>query len=347
MQKYLIADFDSENELTDFYSDEANVRFAREPVLAIMPDGSLVCTFLTGGKTEPHNGNVIVIKKSRDGGKSWSDSEIVLKHNHYGLWSTEIFTDCENPYMVVSMYNANFPFKAIQTFISYTYDNGDSWQTPVCAEPARFNTSIRKGIRLSNRDILFPLYYTMPYECFNWDKSNFYGKGWWDGCYHECSVAISTDNGFNFERYGRINKDKKGLWEPACVEVEEGHIIMFIREDKTGFMGRCDSFDYGRTWGEYALTDIPNPGSKVAVEKINGKVIMVSNFAPEKRDHLQLWLSDDNCKTFVKKLSLDDDDAFLCYPHTAVDYENKLLYVAYENYHQHYLNVYSFEELGL
>lgn len=347
MENYLLADFDADVGLGDFYEDEKNNIFAREPVLAIMPDGSLICSFLTGGKTEPHNGNVIVIKKSQDGGKTWSDAKILFKHNHYGLWCTEIFTDFKVPFMVVSMYNANFPFKAIQTFVSYTHDNGDTWTTPTCVDPTMFNTSIRKGIRLSNNDLLFPLYYTMPYECFNWDISNFYGDGWWDGCYHECSVSITSDEGKTFKRFGRIRKDKKGLWEPACVELEDGHIAMFIRENKIGRLGRCDSYDYGRTWGEYQITDIPNPGSKISVEKINGYVLLISNFDEKERNHLQIWISEDNCKTWCKKISLNDDSKFLCYPHTAIDYKNELLYVVYENYRQHYLNVYTFSELGI
>ena len=33
-------------------------QFAREPILRPMADGSLICLFLTGGPTEPHNENV-------------------------------------------------------------------------------------------------------------------------------------------------------------------------------------------------------------------------------------------------------------------------------------------------
>jgi hypothetical protein len=35
------------------------------------------------------------------------------------------------------------------------------------------------------------------------------------------------------------------------------------------------------------------------------------------------------------------------YPHAYVDYDQKMLYVAYENKVDHYLKKYTFEELGL
>ena len=38
--------------------------FGREPVLAKMPDGSLICTALTGGPREPDNDNVVTVVRA-------------------------------------------------------------------------------------------------------------------------------------------------------------------------------------------------------------------------------------------------------------------------------------------
>ena len=62
MEKYLIADFN------DMEGIEKN--YGREPVISVMPNGSLVCVMITGGPTEPHNDNVVVICRSYDGGKT-------------------------------------------------------------------------------------------------------------------------------------------------------------------------------------------------------------------------------------------------------------------------------------
>lgn len=45
--------------------------FGREPVLAKMPDGSLICTALTGGPREPDNDNAVTVVRSTDGGRTW------------------------------------------------------------------------------------------------------------------------------------------------------------------------------------------------------------------------------------------------------------------------------------
>ena len=47
--------------------------YAREPVLARMGDGSLICTFLSGGHTEPENQNITLVTRSYDDGLTWSD----------------------------------------------------------------------------------------------------------------------------------------------------------------------------------------------------------------------------------------------------------------------------------
>ena len=83
MKKYAIASFET---------------YAREPILRRMKDGSLVCTFLTGGPYEPHNDNVIAISRSEDDGVTWSKPETLFSHDNRGCWCTEIFTDCETPF---------------------------------------------------------------------------------------------------------------------------------------------------------------------------------------------------------------------------------------------------------
>ena len=62
--------------------------------------------FLTGGKLEPHNDNVIAISRSENDGKTWSEPETLFSHESRGCWCTEIFTECENPFAVVHTYNA-------------------------------------------------------------------------------------------------------------------------------------------------------------------------------------------------------------------------------------------------
>ncbi len=346
MERYLIRDFSTgTDEVINVNGRTFAKDYGREPVLAKMPDGSLFCMFLTGGPTEPHNDNIAVSSRSTDGGKTWTDCGTVFANKNRGSWCTEIFTGGETPFAVVSMYNALCPFKELQTFISYTHDNGKSWTTPTHAHPLINTVSLRKGIQMSNGEWLFPVYWTVARDCFTWDESDYYKDEWWNGTAHESGVAISSDNGKTFARYGRFSADYS-VWEPTAIELENGHILMFCRDEH--FLGKTESFDYGRTWTDYEISNIPNPSSKMDLVKANGKIILINNFNENERKNLEIAISDDHAKSWREtRIPVDNGDELFVYPHAVADDEKQILYVAYENYKQHYLNIYTYEELGI
>lgn len=351
MEKYLILDvendFGGDAFAKEFYGREENNPYAREPGLALMPDGSLICVAITGGPTEPHNKNVVIMKKSRDGGKTWNDARILFKHSMFGVMSTEIFTGFERPMIVVSTYNADCPAKHVQTFVSYTDDCGDTWTEPVSINPMMTGATVRRGFRMSNGEVLFPFYYTVTDNRWDWNKEEYYNETWWNGVRHEVSVAVTADNGKSYERHGRIFMKDVSLWEPNCAELEQGHVVMFIRCEGTGRLGRADSYDFGKTWSEPILTDMPNAGSEVTAFTIGNKLFVIANWCSTKRTHLEMRISTDGGKTFDSCIPLDDNDKRFCYTRAIVDESAKKLYVAYENYKQHYLKIFSFEELGI
>ena len=333
MNKYEICDFSSS--------------YAREPVLALMPDKSLICALTTGGPTEPHNDNYTMICRSVDFGETWSEPQLLFDNEKRGVWITEIFTDCKVPMMVVHTYNAEVNYKELQTFVSYTYDNGKTWTDPVSMAPHSAGFSIRKGFKLSNGDIFFPVYFTRIDSNFSVYK-NWKDKGFWEGSYHSCAALISTDEGLSYTPYGCFEKN---LWEPNAVELEDGHVLMIMRDSNKPFINIAESFDYGRTWEHKGNTSMPNADSKIDVTKVNGKIIMTSNVKESllfnERTNLVIHISNDNCKTWRAPINVADVEDHVFYPHSAVDYENKKFYLAYENARQFYINVYTFEELGI
>ena len=131
MEKYTIINFAGrENEdsgLTEFYKNEDNKEWGREPVIAKMANGTLICVLIAGGPIEPHNQNVVLYKKSYDDGATWTPAKVLFSHSHRGLWGTEIFMELDRPMMVISMYDGSCPFKLLQTFISWSDDNGETW----------------------------------------------------------------------------------------------------------------------------------------------------------------------------------------------------------------------------
>ena len=321
--------------------------YAREPVLRRMKDGSLVIMTLTGGPKEPDNENVVKMTRSTDDGKTWSDLEIKFAHSERACWCTEIFTECEKPFAFVQTYYAPCSYREIQAYISYCSDDGKTWSEPVSIPSPVQSCSVRQGFVMSNGEIIFPMYWQESKEGFDWTEKD--KKMNW---LFTSGVLISSDGGKTFFPYGRFAHPTAHLWEPNTVEVEDGHLITYLRYSGAddGYLYITESFDYGRTWSEVVKSDIPNADTKVSVTKINDTIVMANNFTTvtgwENRKCLCLAVSKDG-KNFEKIVELDKQDERWLYPHLYVDYAQKVLHVAYENGQTHNLKKFSFEELGL
>lgn len=327
MEKYLIATLEP---------------YGREPILRRMRDGSLICTFLTGGAFEPSNENVIKIARSEDDGATWSEPQTVFSHHKRGCWCTEVFTDCDHPFIVVQTYNAPSHYRELQTFRAFPDDSGKKWSEPVSFRGNINGCSLRQGIRLSNSHILIPLYWQEVMSAFDWeDKENGWNLKDWR---FVSGVGISQDGGQSFQRYGDIRADVS-LWEPNAVEVEPGHVIMYLRGG-TPEMFISESFDYGKTWTEPVRSGIPNPDTKITLIKVRDHVLLINNFRREGRTNLCIYKSTDG-KHFEKVLNVDNENERFFYPHGFADDEKQLLYLAYENGKTHWLKKYTYQELGV
>jgi len=317
---------------------DLNYSYAREPVIRRMPDGSLFCTFLTGGPKEPHNDNIVAAVRSFDDGETWTEIYELFRHSARGVWCTELFTEGEYPCLFVHTYNAETSYLEIQSFRSYTADAGNTWSEPKSLPGGCSNVSVRQGIVLSNGDWLFPVYWQVVEKGWNW-----LGNRKWP---RNCGVLVSSDKGEHFRICGDLRAGNLAaptrLWENNCIEAEPGHVIMLARASKTGLLWRSDSYDFGRTWTPIAPSDIPNPDTKISLAKIGGNIILAHNphfnleggFA--NRVGLALWVSDDGMKTWKTKLPLVAPDMPMFYPHMFGDDEKQTLYLACENKLQSY-----------
>lgn len=337
MEKYLIHDFAPS--------------FAREPVIRLLKSGKLICSFLSGGTTEPQNANVVLTSVSGDGGKTWTDPKVVVSHSQRGCWATEIFTETEKPFIAVHTYNTNDyrveHYRELQTFRQFIDDDGNVIGEPVSFTSGLNGVSLRQGVVMSNGEWIFPLYWQEVLYDFDWKYDTSDKHAGQNRYPFRCGVAVSGDNGFTFQRYGYLY-EKNGLWEPNLIELENGHIMMLMRPDDGCYLYRADSYDYGRTWTKAAVTDILNPHTKPTLFKIDDTVFLINNFSDsvglKNRNRLQIRSTTDG-KTWKYVLNVTGDEENFFYPHAAVDYANRVVYVAYENAKQHYLAKIGFDEL--
>ena len=342
--KYKNADFAYEP-LKMFECSEEFTR-GREPTLRRMPDGSLCSTLCTGkGVTDDRlNGNAIGIIRSEDDGATWSEPKILFNHPKRANWASDIFVGGEKPLLFFHAHNEETIFQELRTFVSSSDDSGRTWNEPASIHGVPHNLVPRQGKVLSDGSWLFPAYWSEQrggWEAF-WPSGGKPMPGMYKWFY-TCGALKSFDKGSTFSLHGcvfRDNDDPGNAWEPEVTELENGHLLMFIRSDN-GILWKSESLDYGYTWTPMEPTDIPNPDTKVVVYKIAECYVMINNTIPDQtkkkqRTRLEMLLSYDNCRTWAKKKVIADVNAAeqegnipaACYPHGFADDSRKTFYLA-------------------
>lgn len=115
-----------------------------------------------------------------------------------------------------------------------------------------------------------------------------------------------------------------GVIQPAIWESTSGNIHALMRSS-SGYLWRSDSGDYGRTWTEAYLTDIPNNNSGIDLIKLSSGLLSLvfnpigKNWGP--RTPLTLATSDNNGVTWYNKIDLESGYGEFSYPSITESHE--------------------------
>lgn len=104
-----------------------------------------------------------------------------------------------------------------------------------------------------------------------------------------------------------------GPIQPAVVERDDHSLVAWFRDsgDGKGRIQISESKDSGVTWSPAIDTDLPNPGTSMAVIRLSKKTApegnpvfaMIYNHSEDQRNHMRLALSMDQGKTWSTKFS--------------------------------------------
>ncbi len=304
-------------------------RLACGAIVAQAPNGDLLSCWLSGSNKEPSTDNNVLMARSKDGGKTWGEPQIIVPAGEMAGALTALYTTKQGALVALG---AHWPsdkgYTVWHWFRMESHDSGYTWSEPEPFVLHGTHASVCQGpVRLKNGDDLFPgcLFdkrekpLVAPVKTLAQAKSerealampsgDEKSGGKFSKHLHGCCVFIDRDgDGRGFEEFGSINNRPLGLLEPTCIELKDGRIVMLMRAEWSGFLWRAESHDNGRTWSDAWQTDIPNPTSLTHLLRLpDGRIALIHNATGgvvgerAKRDPLSIWISDDEMESWSIK----------------------------------------------
>lgn len=249
------------------------------PVLATASDGSAVAV-LRGGAGHLGQAGRIDIVRSRDGGLTWTQPQIVANSE----------TDDRNPALGVSAqgtlllsYHRTFAYDAAGNYVprpdpdadwpceilvTRSHDAGLTWETPyLLSDPLlRRGSPFGKIVTWRDGTALMPIYYR-PIEALGARPDRLLPR---DSCSY---LVRSRDDGLTWAEPSLIAVN---AGEPAVMALPDGDLLAVVRREQMGkTLWSTLSHDGGFTWAEpvQVTGDMQHPADLLVLK--NGDVLMV------------------------------------------------------------------------
>ncbi len=330
------------------------------------PDGSLFMSWTTGGDVEPSDENYVCCSKSFDFGRTWTENKVLFMHPRKGMFCPETTLIGGKIVCFPGAYNHFLDTSFCQdfmTFMSESPDLGETFSTP------RFLGSAINGIHVKNvyeygdkiicgvswnecADDVWASFENANKKCIVAGRE--YPPAGCNGrfifphplCHNEyCGAMISEDGGKNWRIFGKIGRNGMHLTEPLIGFLSDGTLVMLMRNNADTGLYESRSSDGGMTWSEVQKTDIPSTIVKVSLVKDkNGRFYLLNHASNNRYDRtsLDLWISDDDMKTWSQKINLirSDDGVPCTYPDAFIDEERGMLCFGWDDRRNIYYSEY-------
>ena len=286
-----------------------------EAAIISLKDGSLLLgwTEFYAGNGADHGPARISGVISKDAGKTWGN-KYTLVENDGGCNVMEVnFIRLKNGRMALFYCQKNTESTDCRVIMRTSPDEGKTWSAAKQLSPDAKYTGLTNGrcIRLRSGRILLEA----------WEGGDSY-------CY------LSDDDGDTWRESGRVRPSGGECWEPACIELKDGRVMMLIRT-QLGGQFKSISTDGGETWSAALATPLAGTAAPVSVSRIptTGDLLAIWNHNPGAKDRNPLTsaVSKDEGETWQSLRNVEEGpgDAW-AYPAVTWAGENALL--TYFNY---------------
>ena len=305
-----------------FNMGDYDSQYWRIPALVTAADNSLVAVVDKRGSSLGDLPNTISImsRRSTDNGKNWSEPVVVAQGGNgktYG--DPAVVLDKKTGNLICmfvgdqGLWNAT-PYNRQGIYVSKSTDNGVSWSEPVAITDQVYanHSSWYAGFAGSGHGL-----------CLKDGRLMFV-----------LAIRATSATGVPLHNYAIYSDDGGNNWtlstnaattagdEAKVVELEDGDILMSIRNPSKGNRIFCKSTDRGQTWGKaYFETELKDPACNGDIirysystdEGSEGKSRLLHSL-PEStttRENVTIYLSEDDGETWpIKKRLVDGYSAY-------------------------------------
>ena len=270
--------------------------------------GRLYAAWYSGGKTE-EAGNVVIVERSDDDGRTWTDGFILVEHDDKNV-------RCFDEVLWIDPKGRLWIFWA-QSYMKHD-DRAGVWgcytENPDADEPV-FSRPVRvgHGVMMNKPTVAADGTWYMP--CALWEK------GFCPASephpelddIRKANVYVSGDEGKTFEYRGGAVGGKRSCDEHMIVEKQDGTLWMLTRT--LYGVGQAFSSDRGCTWENIGPSGHTGPNSRFHIRRLStGDLLMVNHLNPtnamgdkpwKRRDNLMAMISKDEGQTWIGGLMLD------------------------------------------
>ncbi len=272
-----------------FKSSNTDGSCYRIPAIATMPNGDIIalCDQRIGscGDLKFNKDINIVMKRSKDNGKTWSEMDTLVDYPYGQSASDPSLIVDEQTGCVFLFYNFMDLVEEPGVFyLKYvkSCDNGNTWSKPVDISSQitkaewhndfKFITSGR-GLQVKSGKLLHTLVVL--------NKGVF--------------VFYSNDHG---DTWSFNDVPVKPADESKIIELSNGEIMINSRANGLGYRYIHLSNDDGKTWKSFCDSSLNDPGCNASILNYNDTLLFANLDSNTKRQNLSLKLSSDNGKTW-------------------------------------------------